>query len=310
MHVALRGKIAGGQQLKFSRDYIKEGIRAIAEDYCTQQLGYRTELDATEAERREVKQKRFTSLDRAILRSSLDTGGAWFSITDHVTGTGDGRRRHEEHVRQRLAALQTMGLARNMGANGWQVRSDFEDVLRAMQRVSDHQKTLNAYGALMSDERLAISVLDWRQTPVVEGRVLVHGQEESSGRSYLMLEGTEGRIHFVRYTPEIEQARAQGQLRTNSFVRFRRLFVDGAPTVKAENLGRADEILTNPRHLKDTAQNLLKRGIIPPEDGWGGWLGKYQAAVRQAAFEVQNQPQHDTSKSKRRQRERERSHGR
>lgn len=310
VHIALRGRTADGHALKFSRDYIKQGIRAIAEDYCTRQLGYRTELDAAEAERREVTQKRFTSLDRSILRSSLNTGGSRLPITDLGAGTRDAQRRHQEHKGRRLAVLENMGLARNMGAGGWEVRSDLEDVLRAMQRVSDHQKTLNAYGALMSDERLSIAVLDWRQTPAVEGRVLVHGQEESSGRSYLMLEGTEGRIHFIRYTPEMEQARSQGRLRTNSFVRLRRLFVDGAPTLETEDLGRADDILKDQRHLKDTAQNLLKRGIIPPEDGWGGWLGKYQAAVRQAAFDLQRQPEHDTSKSKQRQRDRDRSQGR
>ena len=33
-------------------------------------------------------------------------------------------------------------------------------------------------------------------------------------------EGTEGRVHFIRYTPEMEQARAQGWLRTNFFPAF------------------------------------------------------------------------------------------
>ena len=36
------------------RDYVKHGIRAVAEDLCTRQLGYRTSLDAAEAYRREV----------------------------------------------------------------------------------------------------------------------------------------------------------------------------------------------------------------------------------------------------------------
>jgi type IV secretory pathway VirD2 relaxase len=54
IHVALRGRTGDGQHLQFNREYIKQGIRAIAEDYCTQQLGYRTALDAAEAERREI----------------------------------------------------------------------------------------------------------------------------------------------------------------------------------------------------------------------------------------------------------------
>lgn len=311
VHVALRGQTSDGQPLQFSRDYIKQGFRAIAEDYCTRQLGYRSELDAAEAERREVTERRFTSLDRNILRRSHRTEGAWLSVMDGPTMSAarDGQRRHKTHVASRLAVLESMGLARNMGASGWHVRDDLESVLRAMQRVADHQKTLNAYGVLMSDERLAIEVLDWRQTPAVEGRILVHGQDEVSGRSYLMLEGTEGRIHFIRYTPEMEQARAQGRLRTNSFVRLRRLFVDGSPSVEAEDLGRADDILKNPRHLTETAERLVKRGVVPVEDGWGGWLGKYQAAVCKAAFRL-DQNQHEIAEPKEHVRRRDRSDGR
>ena len=37
------------RQLELARDYVKTGMRAIAEDYCTRQLGHRTEMDAIEA---------------------------------------------------------------------------------------------------------------------------------------------------------------------------------------------------------------------------------------------------------------------
>ncbi len=67
------------------------------------------------------------------------------------------------------------------------------------------------------------TVLDFRKLTTLEGRILVHGEEESSGRGYLMLEGTDARVHYVYYTPEMEAARNRGGLRTNSFVRLRKL---------------------------------------------------------------------------------------
>jgi hypothetical protein len=118
-----------------------------------------------------------------------------------------------------------MGLAESTGPNTWRLRRDFEQVLRAMQRTADRQRTLAAHGALMSDERLPIEVLDLRQVTSVEGRVLVHGQDEQTGRNYLMLEGTDAKVHFIQYTPEMEQARSRGELKTNSFVRLRKLSV-------------------------------------------------------------------------------------
>ena len=66
VHVALRGVDSNGRSLRLDRDYIKNGIRGIAEDLCTRQLGYRSEKDAAESSAREIREHRFTSLDREI----------------------------------------------------------------------------------------------------------------------------------------------------------------------------------------------------------------------------------------------------
>ena len=102
------------------------------------------------------------------------------------------------------------GAGRIDRANQWRVRRDFEPILRAMQKTADRQRTLAAHGAVMSDGRLPIEVLDLRQVSSVEGRVLVHGQDEQTGRNYLMLEGTDAKVHFIHYTPEIEEGPEPG----------------------------------------------------------------------------------------------------
>jgi Arc/MetJ-type ribon-helix-helix transcriptional regulator len=61
---------AQGRVLRLSWDFIREGIRHITEDLCTRQLGYRTEFDAADAQRREVHQHRYTSLDPIIQRDA------------------------------------------------------------------------------------------------------------------------------------------------------------------------------------------------------------------------------------------------
>jgi hypothetical protein len=68
-------------------------------------------------------------------------------------------------------------LSEHTGPNLWRVRADFEEILRAMQRTADRQKTLAAHGALMSDERLRVVVTDLRDLTTLEGRILVHGEE-------------------------------------------------------------------------------------------------------------------------------------
>src|SRR5580693_9027599 len=42
LHMVIRGVRSDGQPLRLKRDYVKHGVRDIAEDVCTRQLGYRT----------------------------------------------------------------------------------------------------------------------------------------------------------------------------------------------------------------------------------------------------------------------------
>jgi type IV secretory pathway VirD2 relaxase len=305
VHVALRGIGPEGRSLHLSRDYIRQGIRCAAEDLCTRQLGYRTEFDAATAQRREVHEHRYTSLDRAIKRDAVwseNWASTFFAIVlDPNQAWGNRNARlMQQHTTERLISLEGMGLAERADPNLWRVRGDFEDVLRAMQRSADRQKMLAAHGVLMSDERLPLVVLDLRGLTALEGRILVHGEEETgrqSGRSYLMLEGTDGRVHYVYYTPEMEAARNRGGLRANSFIRLRKLFRDGHPALEIDELGDSDSILRNKRYLRETAQRLVRRGIFPQEDGWNGWLGRYQTALREAATTLDGQ--HRTNEAER-----------
>ncbi len=297
VHVALRGIGAEGRPLRLDRDYIKQGIREIAEDLCTRQLGYRTEWDAAVAQRREAHDQRYTSLDRAIKRDATQTddlASTFFTVAldPNQAWTNGNTRLAQQYITERLMTLETMGLAEHAGPNLWRVRGDFEDVLRAMQRSADRQKMLAAHGVLMSDVRLPLVVLDPRSLTTLEGRILVHGEEETgrqSGRSYLMLEGTDGRVHYIYYTPEMEAARNRGGLRANSFIRLRKLFADGHPALEIDELGDSESILRNKRYLRETVQRLIRRGIVPQEDGWNGWLGRYQKALGEAATTLDGQ---------------------
>src|ERR1700722_19982928 len=197
-----------------------------------------------------------------------------------------------------------MGLADRADPNIWRVRGDFEDILRSMQRSADRQKMLVAHGVLMSDERLSLAVLDLRRFATLEGRILVHGEEDTgrqAGRNYFMLEGTDGQVHYVYYTPELEAARSQGGLRTNSFVRLRKLFSGGHPVLKIDELEDSESILRNKGYLRETAQRLIRRGLVPQEDGWNGWLGRYQKALWEAARPPERpRPVKETQRDKRR----------
>lgn len=273
VHVAVRGVSGDGRELRLSREYVQQGIREIAQDLCTRQLGFRTSLDAAEAQQREINEPRLTLLDRTILQNGVRTEHGFV----FTPGAKDEIRRTP--LTRRLFYLQRMDLAQGLGHGSWRIRDDAEQVLRAMQRTKDRQRTLAAHGALVSDARLAIEAIDWRKIDSVEGRVLVHGEDEQSGKRYLMLEATNARVYYVPYTRRMDEIRSQGDLKPNSFVRLRTVKANRRIAVEIEDLGSAESILTNRQHLREKVERLGSLGVTPENDGWSGWLGRYQTAV-------------------------------
>jgi hypothetical protein len=67
------------------------------------------------------------------------------------------------------------------------------------------------------------------------------------------------------------------------------LFTDGHPALEIDDLGDSEAILRNKGHLRETAQRLIRRGIIPQEYGWNGWLGRYQKALKEAATAIEGE---------------------
>ena len=142
VHIALRGRTDAGP-LRLQRDYIKAGIRKHAEELCTAQLGFRTELDALEAERREVDAPRITSLDRRIATQAFSaTGDGTFDMDSLPSPISATQRARHQFLVARLRTLTVMGLADEVENGKWRVDPAFLSVLRTLQISQDRLKTM------------------------------------------------------------------------------------------------------------------------------------------------------------------------
>jgi type IV secretory pathway VirD2 relaxase len=148
VHIGLRG-VSDGKSLRIPQEYVKHGLRQQAETLCTTQLGFRTELDALEAERREIDQPRPTSLDHTIARLGTACGTEDLEVATEQLVRFHPVRQH--YLSARLHSLETMGLAQRVDASKWTVRPDFQSVLRSMKKATDRQKMLAAHASLLSD---------------------------------------------------------------------------------------------------------------------------------------------------------------
>ncbi len=297
VHIAVRGIDDKGMPLRLPREYIREGLRERAEEIATEALGYRSPADAQEARRRETLQNRYTSLDR-ILQCGTDGSSSHFAVTANPNDASlaESAQQLQKHLATRLMHLQRMGLAQLVAPHEWSVQADFEQVLRTLQQSGDRQKMLAAHGALVSDKRLPLQVTTLRQLQRVAGRVLLHTEDEQTGKRYMLVEGTDAKVHLIYHTSAIEEAREQGKLAVENFIRIEKRFVKKKPTLHVDDLGDANALLQNSSYFRKEAELLLRRGVRDAQPVWGGWLGQYQAMLQTALCNPDRRKREDSGR--------------
>lgn len=194
-HVVLRGKDDTGRDLVISQAYLTRGLRERAAELATEWLGPRTELEIRQSLEREVEQSRWTRLDRTLQREAIDGLVRAESLNDPRL------RREREMLIGRLQHLQRLGLASIPKPGVWVVHADAEQTLRAMGERGDIIRTMQR--AIGSRQReLAVFQAADEARPIT-GRVIGKGlADELYDRGYLIVDGTEGKAHYVALPPK------------------------------------------------------------------------------------------------------------
>ncbi len=203
VHVILRGRTDDGQDLVISRDYIKEGMRARAQDLVTLELGPRTDLDIHRNLERQVEAERWTQLDRQLVRDGGKTG-----IID-LAPLPD-RQPDAFHALKvgRLRTLEILGLAGQVGPAQWFIKEEAEKVLRELGERGDIIKRMHRALTERGIDRgsasyvLAAESLD---VPVI-GRLVERGlNDELRDTAYVVVDGIDGRTHHIKL-PHLDAA--------------------------------------------------------------------------------------------------------
>jgi type IV secretory pathway VirD2 relaxase len=277
VHIAIRGVEKSGEEVKFDRDFVKHGFRRHAEMVATERLGFRTERDRDGVLYKEISQPRVTSLDRRIEKTATVSAKNHESIeiaADPAT-LFDVKSRDLAQtyaVQRRLHHLEDMGLATLIAPNTWSLAKDYTQTLRAIQIAGDRQKMLARHMDVASAINLPVIAQQWKDLPPMSARVLGHGEEDATGKRYLLLEGLDGRIHYLPHRSETEAMRAKGELRRGEFV-----------TISTHNghlqisqFGHAESVLKDPLLLA-RLQHIDTSTEVRP-----GWLGRFDEAYRSA----------------------------
>jgi type IV secretory pathway VirD2 relaxase len=192
-HIILRARDDQGRDLVIAKNYLTQGLRERAAELVSLDLGPRTDSEIGGRLRREVDQERLTSLDRGLLRD--------------IDGDGMVSPRHADPLLHsvragRLQTLARLGLAQEGAPTRWRLADGLEDTLRRMGERGDIQKTLHRALAAGGVERAASDQVIYQPTapdahPLV-GRLVTRGlSDELKDRHYLVVDGTDGRAHYV-----------------------------------------------------------------------------------------------------------------
>jgi len=195
-HIIVRGRDAGGADLVISPDYLMKGLRGRAQQIVTEALGPRLEVDIAQAAQREVRQDRYTGLDREL--SGLARGGE-VSI---ASASGSGERFRQALQKQRLKHLESLHFAEKTGSAKWRLKPGWERALQAMGRRGDIIRSLSAglspgklvKGVRFLEERTGDNV------PLL-GVVLSQGPvDELRDKRFLLVEDMKGTPWYVPAT--------------------------------------------------------------------------------------------------------------
>ncbi|MBB4398841.1 VirD2 family relaxase/mobilization nuclease [Bradyrhizobium sp. ERR14] len=203
VHILARGIAEDGQDLVISRDYIKEGMRARAQDLVTQELGLRSDLDIHRSLESQVEAERWTQLDRQLVRDGgrhgvidLAPNPAWQPDQFHTLKVG------------RLRRLESLGLAHQVGPGQWVMDEGAETTLRELGERGDIIKRIHRSLTERGIERGAASYVlsgESLDVPVI-GRLVDRGlDDELKATAYAVVDGVDGRTHHIKL-PDLDAA--------------------------------------------------------------------------------------------------------
>jgi type IV secretory pathway VirD2 relaxase len=209
-HIVVRGKDERGQDLVIGGEYLTSGIRERAAELVSLDLGPRTDVEIADRLQHEIAQERLTSIDRRLLRDMDGEGQVDSADRDPF---------YQSLRAGRLQKLGHLGLADEIAPGHWRLAEDMDETLKRMGERGDIIRTMQRAFIEHGLERTAAdyAIADPVTMNPIVGRVVERGlSDEYNDRHYLIVDGTDGRSHYV----DIGKGEATDFIPTGAVVRI------------------------------------------------------------------------------------------
>ncbi|MBB2206469.1 relaxase/mobilization nuclease domain-containing protein [Gluconacetobacter takamatsuzukensis] len=201
VHILVRGVADDGKDLVISRAYISQGLRDRAAERVTLELGPRSEQE---------------------IRTALETeiGAEGGGIVDLRPGAGAEDPQLRRLLVGRATKLEGLGLAERVGVARWTLKPGLEATLRDLSIRGDIIKTMHRAmsGSGAEPDVAGFAIHGETLADPVIGRLVERGlDDELKGSGYVVVAGTDGRSHHVRF-PDLDLT---GDAKTGAIVETR-----------------------------------------------------------------------------------------
>lgn len=194
-HIVIRGVKENSKTLIIPRQYISHGMRDAAEHIVTRELGPITQIDVAKKLALQVKQERFTALDRDLSHRAHN------HIVDLSKLPQDGAEWSHRLQKWRVKELSRMGLAEKIGLGKWRLDENFERTLRRLSERGDILKTYHRAMRSAKIKRPSFTEPIYhpdRGAKSITGKVIKKGVwDDVNERSYLVIDTLSGDALFV-----------------------------------------------------------------------------------------------------------------
>jgi hypothetical protein len=213
VHLLIRGIDEEGKALDIDPGYLKSGIRTRSREIATNQLGYRTQVHAELARSKQIESDRYTALDHVILHNSLQTAQGYTLTLEEASELTESAKKYRLDLIKRLRKLETLGVANRKDNHIWQLLPNFKEKMKEVGRYAAGLKILERHRNKMSNSEQALAYTKFSDTgDKITGKILGAGLDPDTEKPYLLIEGIDGKAHYVNQTDKIHASRLQSDL--------------------------------------------------------------------------------------------------
>lgn len=201
-HIVVRGRTDDQRDLVIAKDYLTKGLRRRASDLITHVLGPRRDIDIIRQRASEVRQDRWTGIDRGI-EKMLDGERVEIAAFGQI-----GNRLDRALSIKRLRYLEQLGLAAPHGKTAWEMKPDWRETLTQMGRRGDIIRTITAthHDKDIANRLRVFDPVNAGQAPIL-GRVMASGPaDEMRSQRRVLIEAVDGHIWVVNLNPNAHTA--------------------------------------------------------------------------------------------------------